>query len=90
MLLPKDSDCDVTCSIDLRAMLCLCWLSLFDEAQLLEPPVVVNDAVDQPQWAATLAQVVLSQGSGLHMKGEVGCWCDCAGMASEVLGMRPA
>ena len=51
---------------------------------------MVDDAADQPQWAATLAQVVLSQGSGLHMTGEVGCWCDCAGMASEVLGMRPA
>ena len=51
---------------------------------------MVDDAADQPQWAATLAEVVLSQGSAQHMKGEVGCWCDCAGMASEVLGMRPA
>jgi hypothetical protein len=48
----------------------------------------VDASARQPQWAVTLAAEILARGNRLQAKEEISIWSDCAGMASEVFGMR--
>ena len=53
-----------------------------------DPEVRVDTSASQPQWAATLAAAILARGNRPQAKEVISIWSDCAGMASEVFGMR--
>jgi hypothetical protein len=53
-----------------------------------DPVVHVDTSASQPPWAATLAAEILARGNRPQAKELITVWSDCAGMASEVFGMR--